>query len=113
MSLQGVKGLLEAAGYTVYNPTLPYHFPNDTWNLSDGLVTIQQYIDVYKGVSVPARSDCSSQLFIDFCQESSAPPQAALRAPSVECISNSADMWLAPIGKLSEVWDSLGQSDLL
>ena len=49
--LQGVKGLLEAAGYTVYNPTLPYHFPNDTWNINDGLVTIQQYVDVYKGVS--------------------------------------------------------------
>lgn len=46
----GVKGLLEAAGYTVYNPTLPYHFPNDTWNINDGLVTIQQYVDVYKGV---------------------------------------------------------------
>ena len=52
--LQGVKGLLEAAGYTVYNPTLPYHFPNDTWNINDGLVTIQQYVDVYKGVSTPA-----------------------------------------------------------
>ena len=51
--LQGVKGLLEAAGYTVYNPTLPYHFPNDTWNINDGLVTIQQYVDVYKGVGIP------------------------------------------------------------
>ena len=55
--LQGVKGLLEAAGYTVYNPTLPYHFPNDTWNINDGLVTIQQYVDVYKGVSTPPSSD--------------------------------------------------------
>ena len=25
--MQGVKGLLQQAGFTVYNPTLPYHSP--------------------------------------------------------------------------------------
>ena len=81
MFLQGVKGLLEAAGYTVYNPTLPYHFPNDTWNINDGLVTIQQYVDVYKGVSTPARSDCALQLLTYLRQSASTPSQAALQSP--------------------------------
>ena len=88
MFLQGVKGLLEAAGYTVYNPTLPYHFPNDTWNINDGLVTIQQYVDVYKGVSTPAQSDCASQLLTDLCQSARTLSQAALRAHSLHMRKN-------------------------
>ncbi|CAK0738454.1 hypothetical protein CVIRNUC_001045 [Coccomyxa viridis] len=44
---RGVKGLLEAAGYTVYNPTLPYHSPTDAWNPTDGEVQVQTYVDTF------------------------------------------------------------------
>ena len=49
--MQGVKGLLEQAGYTVYNPTLPYHNPMQAWNPTDGIVAVQTYVDVFKKVS--------------------------------------------------------------
>ena len=39
-----MKGLLEEAGYTVYNPTLPYHSPTDAWNPTDGEVQVQTYV---------------------------------------------------------------------
>ncbi len=42
-----MKGLLEAAGYTVYNPTLPYHSPTDAWNPTDGEVQVQTYVDTF------------------------------------------------------------------
>jgi ABC-type transport system substrate-binding protein len=45
-----VKGLLEQAGYTVYNPTLPYHNPTQAWNPTDGMVAVQTYVDVFKKV---------------------------------------------------------------
>ena len=49
-TVQGVKGLLEQAGYTVYNPTLPYHNPMQAWNPTDGIVAVQTYVDVFKKV---------------------------------------------------------------
>lgn len=49
-TVQGVKGLLEQAGYTVYNPTLPYHNPMQAWNPTDGVVAVQTYVDVFKKV---------------------------------------------------------------
>lgn len=45
--MQGVKGLLEQAGYQVFNPTLPFHTPYDHWSFSDGEMTVQKYVDVY------------------------------------------------------------------
>ena len=50
--MQGVKGLLQQAGFTVYNPTLPYHSPTDAWNLADGQVACQTYVDAFKKVSL-------------------------------------------------------------
>jgi pimeloyl-ACP methyl ester carboxylesterase len=47
----GVKGLLEQAGYTVYNPTLPYHDPSAPWNITDGIVDSSLYVDTI--VQVP------------------------------------------------------------
>ena len=29
VAMQGVKGLLQQAGFTVYNPTLPFHSPTN------------------------------------------------------------------------------------
>ena len=46
--MQGVKGLLQQAGFTVYNPTLPFHYPGQPWNPTDGEVSVQTYVDVYK-----------------------------------------------------------------
>lgn len=48
--MQGVKGLLQQAGYTVYNPTLPYHSPTHAWNPTDGQVSCQTYVDTWKKV---------------------------------------------------------------
>lgn len=40
----GVVGLLEDAGYAVFNPSLPYHdSPSDAYNKSDGAVTADDY----------------------------------------------------------------------
>ncbi|CAL5223914.1 g6512 [Coccomyxa viridis] len=44
----GVKGLLQQAGFTVYNPTLPFHSPTNAWNLADGQVNCQTYVDTWK-----------------------------------------------------------------
>lgn len=49
----GVKGLLEDAGYTVYNPTLPFHYPNAGWNYSDGTIDANLYVDTIVQVSPP------------------------------------------------------------
>ena len=49
--MQGVKGLLQQAGFTVYNPTLPFHSPTNPWNLADGKVDCQTYVDTWKKVS--------------------------------------------------------------
>ncbi len=40
----GVKGLLEAAGYAVYNPTLPYHDPGNPWQAADGNLSAATYV---------------------------------------------------------------------
>ena len=40
----GVKGLIEDAGYEVFNPSLPYHNgPADAYTVSDGPVTADDY----------------------------------------------------------------------
>ena len=40
----GLKGLLEDAGYDVFNPSLPYHNgPADAYNISDGAVSANDY----------------------------------------------------------------------
>ena len=53
----GVKGLLEQAGYTVYNPTLPYHEPSCPWNITDGIVDSSRYVDAI--VQVPCTAPSS------------------------------------------------------
>ncbi len=50
VAMQGVKGLLQQAGFTVYNPTLPFHSPTNAWNLADGEVNCQTYVDTWKKV---------------------------------------------------------------
>ena len=50
VAMQGVKGLLQQAGFTVYNPTLPFHSPTNAWNLADGEVNCQTYVDTWKEV---------------------------------------------------------------
>ena len=60
--LQGVKGLLQQAGFTVYNPTLPYHSPTNAWNIADGQVSCQIYVDALKKVSLAlCRRDAATQ----------------------------------------------------
>lgn len=41
----GVKGLLEAAGYAVYNPTLPFHDPLSPWAEADGNMSAGAYVE--------------------------------------------------------------------
>lgn len=55
----GVKGLLEQAGYTVYNPTLPYHEPGTAWNFTDGIVDYNLYMDTIVKV-LPIRTPCAT-----------------------------------------------------
>jgi hypothetical protein len=48
-----VKGLLEEAGYQVFNPTLPFHAPWEHWSYTSGSVSVQLYVDTYIKVCKP------------------------------------------------------------
>ena len=53
----GVKGLLEAGGYVVYNPTLPFHDPRSPWTQADGNMSASTYVQAVAQVRLPAGAE--------------------------------------------------------
>lgn len=106
---QGVKGLLEQAGYQVFNPTLPFHAPNVHWSFADGQMTVQKYVDTY--IQVRTSSAMPAQLNAHWAaltgtMYSSEPQLIDCTVASMRVCQSRKVEWLLPAEATGSAWEA-------